>query len=583
MCEQEKKETEPAGTGQENRGADAAAAEKKNAGDTITIKKITLILDMAFIVAAVLMVISFFITLTPFKELMFEIGKAVLIGVFITGTMNRVISDQKKKEEKEEQDRIVASFEKRVNEITEGLSEQTDNMKNVTQSFEAMKNASRSFDSMIHTGIRRIFKSREEIIDTITPQFEKGSGIIYICGVSLNDFLRDEHRKFFELWNDILLERLKENSNLKVKILIINPDSRGAIHRKKAESVNMNWGGGEDVKINDTSNPKQGRLTVDVESAVSDLKQIVEKYHGKIEVHLYNCDPIMFLIWTEEISFVQQYSFRPTHKNYDSIPVVAYGDIERSNFQSYHQELKFHFEWIWNYYSIDIADYTDKKFIGVDTGIIDAGIKNVYCDSKTCRERIKSLIETTEKILWIRGVSLRSFFTPDGEIYNALQQKYVKADPGFSLRVILIDMEAESAKKRALREYKLSGGQDIFKPEDFDKKRNTYEEQKLYVDTRQTLKHIEQFKLECGNLMAGEQQNKKIEVRVSREDPEGFFLVTDTCVLVEQYHFGKLEQKDISAQKLGGEVPVFEFVETDKAKQYTLYKSHFDYLFGISR
>jgi hypothetical protein len=570
---------------QTNRESDAAAAGKRN--DTISIKKISLFLFGVALAAIALMILSFFTHLSPLEQMMFEIGKAVILGVFITGTMNRVISDEKKKEEKAEQDATVAIVKGRIDEITSGLDKQADKMQGVTASFEAMKEAATSFDAMIHTGIRRIYKSRGEIIDVITPQFRKDSTTIYICGVSLNDFLRDEHRKFFELWNDVLLERLKGTDALNIKILIINPDSRGAIHRKKAESVNMNWGDEDDLEIDDTGTPRKGRLTVDVESAINDLKQIVETHKGRIEVHLYNCDPIMFLIWTDRISFVQQYSFRPTHKNYDSIPVLAYGDIEHGSFQSYHQELKFHFDWIWNYYSTDIFDYTDKKSIGVDRGIIDAGIKNVYYNYTTCRERIKSLIEATQGMLWIRGVSLRSFFTPDGEIYDALLKKYVNSDTDFELKVIVIDMEAASAKKRAFREYQLSGGTEEYPAFVANK---TYEEQKLYVDTRQTLKYLEQFRRDCEEgrktkskeFTAEKALEKTIKVVVSGEDPEGFFLFTDRSVLVEQYHLGKLEQKDIAAQKLGGEVPVFEFEDTKKAKQYKLYKSHFDYLFKLN-
>ena len=140
-------------------------------------------------------------------------------------------------------------------------------------------------------------------------------------------------------------------------------------------------------------------------------------------------------------------------------------------------------------------------------------------------------------------------------------------------------MAAESAKKRAFREYAISGGTDDYGA---FVKNGAYDDQKLYVDTRQTLKYIEQFKRECEGAPAGKQQNKRIEVRVSPEDPEGFFFFTEKCVLVEQYHFGKLKQEDISAQKLGGEVPVFEFEDTETAKQYKLYKDHFDYLFRIS-
>jgi hypothetical protein len=251
---------------------------------------------------------------------------------------------------------------------------------------------------------------------------------------------------------------------------------------------------------------------------------------------------------------------------------VAYEDIEHSGFQSYHRELEFHFKWIWKYYSTDIAEYARNKSIGIDKGIIDAGIRNVYYDSETCKDRIISLINNTKDILWIRGVSLRSFFMPGGEIYDALRKKYVESGSDIDMRIILIDMASESAKKRSFREYKINDG-----PLEYDAfNKRIYEEQKLYADTKQTLNYIEIFQREC-NRMTGERK-KKIEVRVSGEDPEGFFFFTDRSVLVEQYHFGKLKQ-DSSGQKLGGEVPVFEFVNKGRAEQYTLYRSHFEYLY----
>jgi hypothetical protein len=581
MDEQQKNES--LSPSQEKREPEEAAAPGKSQllSGVVTIKKLHLFLAAMSIAAAILMFLSFSIDVSPLKELMFEFGKAVIIGVFITGTLNRVIANQRKEEEKKNQDEVVAQFKKRIDGITGNLSAQTAKMQDVTASFETMKNTAESFEAMIHTGIRRIYKSRGEIAKTVGERFEKDH-TIYICGVSLNDFLRDEHPEFFEMWNDELLKRLDNNDDLNVKILIINPDSRGAIHRKKAESVDMRWGNkeGEAVEINDIHNPEKGRLAVDVGSAISDLINIVDKYRGKIEVHLYNCDPIMFLIWTERASFVQQYLFRPTHKNYDSIPVAEYGDVEHANFKSYHRELKFHFEWIWNYYSTDIAEYVCNKSIGIDRGIIGAGIKNVYYDYGVCKDRMKSLINSTRGMLWIRGVSLRSFFMPEEDLYDALRKKYIGADSDFEMRIILIDMEAESAKKRAFREYEISGGTDDYK---VFVNQGAYDGQKLYVDTRQTLKYIGQFKRECDRAVAGQRQNKRIELRVSQEDPEGFFFFTDKSVLVEQYHFGKLKQDDIAAQKLGGEVPVFEFEDTDRAKQYKLYKDHFDYLFRISK
>jgi hypothetical protein len=256
---------------------------------------------------------------------------------------------------------------------------------------------------------------------------------------------------------------------------------------------------------------------------------------------------------------------------------VAYEDITHSGFQSYHRELEFHFYWIWTYYSTDIAEYARDKFIGTDKGIIDAGIRNVYYDSETCKDRIISLINDTKDILWIRGVSLRSFFMPGGEIYDALRRKYVESGSDVDIRIILIDMASESARKRSYREYKINDG-----PLEYGAfNERIYEEQKLYADTKQTLNYIEIFQRECDRITGGKKKNR-IEVRVSGEDPEGFFFFTDRSVLVEQYHFGKLKQ-DSSGQKLGGEVPVFEFVDNGRAKQYTLYKSHFKYLFGISR
>jgi hypothetical protein len=470
---------------------------------------------------------------------------------------------------------------------------------------------------MREIGMDAIFKGRGEdaFYKRIKPLFEKGK-VINIYDISLRDFFYPgPNQKFRGLWK-ILKERVEEKEKgLEIRMLIINPQCRGAINRKNADP--------EDEK---NKRVDESQLYKDVSKTIEELMKLMPNGPcGEIKLRLSNCDPLMFMIQTKEVSFVQQHLFgnvpqttgdTPQNSN-GVVPIVEYkGTAKDETTDSCHGALMSHFDYIWDNASTDIFEY--RKFsIGFDRAIIEAGIKNAYYrhkgknEDETCRDRMISLIndEKTNKI-WIRGVSLGSFFYNAREedecsIYNALKAKCI-ASGTVELHVIVLDYKSDIAKERAWREY--DGGQKTFdefcsRDVNEDNERvGDYWRSSLYCENRDAIKAFYRLKYDFAK------SNPKLEIRLFKGNPEGFFFITNESALVEQYHFGRRGGANANKQPStvlhhiavripggGGanankqpsavprtEVPVFEYA-ADKNKQvHQLFESHFEWLFEHS-
>jgi hypothetical protein len=444
---------------------------------------------------------------------------------------------------------------------------------------------------MREIGIEAIFKGRNEgvLYEKIKPLFEEEKEID-IYGISLRDFFYDGlNPKFMNLW-EILKRRLEKKENsLRIRILIINPQCRGAMNRKNADRFE---------EKNEKKSVGTSYLYRDVGETIDELMELMEKISkegcGEIQLRLSNCDPLMFMIQTKKVSFVQQHLFGSIPQDPDGIvPILEYKGTERDNEKSScHGALRRHFDYIWAKASTDISEY-NKSSIGFDRAIIEAGIKNAYYrhegknENETCRDRIISLIndEKTDTI-WIRGVSLGSFFynaPADDEcsIYNALKAKCLAS--AIDLRVIVIDYNSDIAKERALRE---SNDPQRTLVEfantnlnDDNEKIGEYWTSRLYRETRGAIKAFYRLKDECGK------NNSNLQIRSFDGNPEGFFFITNKSALVEQYHFGRRGGANANKHPSAvprTEVPVFEYAADKNQQMHELFKSHFEWLFEHS-
>lgn len=317
------------------------------------------------------------------------------------------------------------------------ISEQTDKM---------IVSAS-SLDSMQKADVIRFYESRNKASEDIKDDIQDANiTLLRIIGISLNDFLRPGHPIFHEAWKTIehyITKQQLPQAPIDIKLLLIDPTCYGAYHRSKAEET-------DHVGI-------AGRLEDDVLDSIKtlhDLEQQAKQNQIQFEVKLYRTPPILYLVQTNFVSYVQQYYFWPQHNLNLNIPVIRYQGRSSSETQghSMHDEMKFHFGYLWNNCSVSTHNYLKEYNIGCDEAIRKANIENIYYDLDLCKQRILHLMNKTQRYLWIKGVTLNSFFKT-GELFNTFCQVAMKK--GLEVKILLIDLESKQAKFRSFREHLL--------------------------------------------------------------------------------------------------------------------------------
>ncbi|MEJ2629033.1 MAG: hypothetical protein P8078_10800, partial [bacterium] len=383
-------------------------------------------------------------------------------------------------------------------------------------------------------------------------------------------------------------------SRLDVKLLIIDPCSNGAYLRASAEARD------------DYFSP---RLFHDVTHSMEHFLELVKiaksDQGGKVnfEAKIYRTPPILYLVWTPNISFVQQYHFWSTHKADINIPIIKYhkqtGAVNYGRYM--HDDLKKHFDWVWDHAAVPIDEYLEKHCPGIDCSGRNANIKNIYYNSDYARDRIIHLINNSNDTLWIKGITLNSFFK-DGLLHDAIWNKFIESinqNKKIDFKVLLIDPFCEQAEIRSFREYMLTNKD----AELVNFNKSIKKTQKLYRDLATSMSNIKLILNDLDRLLNDKgikdiQAKNIMKVKFFRSAPEAFLLITDESVLIEQYHYGSKEGKKI----LSGGVPLLEYqkcpdlgdyvfdglsmLKNDKTMKdpYSLFKDHFKYVFqSISR
>ncbi|MFZ5909320.1 MAG: hypothetical protein ACOYYU_04830 [Chloroflexota bacterium] len=151
---------------------------------------------------------------------------------------------------------------------------------------------------------------------------------------------------------------------------------------------------------------------------------------------------------------------------------------------------------------------------------------------------------------------------------------------------MLIDPECEQAKIRSFREYLLKHSNANW--HDFCNK-EIYKGETLYVHAKESMENISD--------LLEELSTKKISYDMGAKKfisaPEGFMLLTDQSVLVEQYHYGKIrisKQNDetIRGKILWGDVPALEYGWSDSQIFWELpfrnlcllFEDHFEFVYN---
>jgi len=486
-----------------------------------------------------------------------EVGKGIFITALISGAIKWYMARQfiaYGHERKKVYERELSNL---LSKISIDVKEQTSKIAAYSSSLEALQSV----------GATRFYRDREEASPDILKTMEQSTiDNVKIIGISLNDYLRDENKEFHAVWSlieEYIRSKEKQQSVVKqlcIKVLIIDPDSHGANLRSYAEAIKD---GGS-------------RLKTDVIESMKSFSKLEDNVSEKVtfEARIYNSSPILYLFWTSTTSFVQQYYFRPSHGVEVKIPVIRYQSADFQKCLSVHNELEFHFDTIWQKASVSVKEYLDHYYRGTYSGIRSANIKQISYESDINKKRFIHHISRTNKILWIKGVTLKSFFQ-----YGVLSDEISKAcSRGVKVRVLLLDPNCEQARYRSFREYQMANPvkKDINQFQDKDRLK-----QRLHKDSMASIDYIK------NNYLNDDIVN--FEAKMFQSAPEAFMLLTDDVVMVEQYHYGKvraIESEKERSQILGGNIPVLEYVKLENKNSevkdpYRIFRDNLKYVYDV--
>jgi hypothetical protein len=479
--------------------------------------------------------------LPPFTEYIFlEIGKGLLIGAITTGVLNSFLVANYKHFQGDLHSFLAGEVKSDLREIRNDIKQLTRELYNNAASLEALRQSQ----------VRQIYPSRESAIpDMARSLMSPGISKVSIIGISLNDFLETSPQahgqpSLHAAWLHLAgrLEQGPGASPFEMRVMLIDPNCYGAILRARGET--------RDQQLD-------SRLVDDVTRAANSLYEIQatlkqKRVAGEVsadimfEARLYQLPPVLFLSQTNEVTFTHQYYFWRSRDPLVPIPTSAYTGSADT-----HRGMADHFDWIWKHASISLESFKVGKEIGIESNAKKRAMSNFYHDPSISRVRILRHIQQTKRRLYIQGISLKLFFE-SGEILAQLSELSSRED--VDIKILVIDPDSEQAKYRSFREWLITNRDEdnnIKSLADYCGDPTRHQNSDLVRDTNRA---IQQFKSFIRNKSANAQMRKY------SSSPAAFILMTDEYVMIEQYHYGKINPEDIASPLiLGKDMPLVEY------------------------
>lgn len=439
----------------------------------------------------------------------------------------------------------------------------------------ALSQGSASLEALRHAGVVRTYSNRGEASPDIFHDLSQPAVTeIYLMGISLNDFVRDDNRTegLHRAWlriSDLVLGRAASSHPLDIRVLLIDPFCLGAKIRSFGEAKEP----GSAVD----------RLRSDVEMTASSFTALADyaRDHStqtgvSFDFRLYRLPPHLFICSTNDYTYTQPYHFW-LKRDVEPAPVHRF-----DNQSSLHVGILDHFHMVWNYASVHPSELLQGNSIGIETGSYESGAVNIFThnDPTIGRVRIEWLLKKAVSRVDLQGFSLRQFLHPAGDLRPCIEESLRR---GVRARVLLLDPDSEQAFYRSYREYL------IYDPEavnglafdEYRQKERLHRESRLYRETLDSIREASRL---------GDAAGGAIEAKLYASSPSAFILLVDDAAMVEQYHYGKI-LRDTSSTLLGKDMPLVEYSSTlspvferaNATTPFRLLQDHFDFAFSAAK
>ncbi|HEU4560723.1 MAG TPA: hypothetical protein VFS20_22915 [Longimicrobium sp.] len=404
-------------------------------------------------------------------------------------------------------------------------------------------------------GIQNLHPSRERFADLLVEWIRDPSTTqISIIGISLRDFLPPGGR-LHHAWQAIR-ERLEFEqsrtppplSRLRVKIMLLNPQSAEGMFRYRVESTTL----------------ERGNLQEDVENSILQFNNALARIYRAessefLELRLYEHGSFAFTVVTDEHALIEQYCYRD-HTLAPAFPLIQYPRKSQS-----YKQLQYSFEVMWQYARpVDLA----LRGVGTARSVHYARIRNIYRhdDRASLGERELESIRNAQpgQMVRIGAITARYYLRDARETLHDLTSPGARQ---VSVRLLIINPVSEAAIVRAITE---SGEparvRDALNNWDWTRHRRS----PLYHDATNTLETVLRLR----------QRGHSIELRLTPVAPTCAILQTPDAAFVEQYLPGRSRRFERGGV-LGGEYPVFEFAAPLAGEEKTMEEDLLDGTFDL--
>jgi hypothetical protein len=513
------------------------------------------------------------LTLPPvFNTGLKELGIALIITAITTILFQGLVENSATIVQQELLKFVKDDVANKLDDLGTNIGTQTQRLIGISASLLAMDTA----------GISRIYAKRSEASEQIIRDIQdKKISQLDIIGISLNDFLREGDKEFHALWKIIkgyITNPMSRKHKLIIRILIIDPNCYGAYLRSRGELRGAGALPERLVTDAKTAATHLAELTKinQIEQAKIENEASDELKDGGVsfEFRLYQLPPGLFLIRTNTTSYIQPYYFWAARDADASMPLLRCDYDSDQHPALLHDGMKDHFDLIWYHAAITSHAFQSEYNVGVDKGIHQCGIVNIFDNSDIARRRIQWLLEHAKHNVDIQGISLHSFFD-GGALQKELQRLAKKGD--VEIRVLFLDPDSQQASYRSFREYLLKKGSPEMTFGQFEKVPDRLHD-RLHNDTRGSIEQA--ASIAC--------MSQIFQARLYKSAPYCFILRVDDTVLVEQYNYGKLG-KDfaVASPSLGKDMALIEYTRDSKDvyeqdsvwKSFDLIADHFNFVF----
>jgi hypothetical protein len=404
-------------------------------------------------------------------------------------------------------------------------------------------------DALIRMGVVDVFTAAEDVAAEMSRTLADPSlAEVRLLGLSLSSWFgaRGHHRGAD--WPGQRLERLllgRESGparpgGIRVRVLLLDPGCLGL----RLLTCGAGNDAGEELE----------RLRNEIRETAEHLSRLGNdvarrRTSDSLQLRFSRTVPPFFLFAAQQSAFTRSYYYGLADPRAPASAAVWHFSADSSAYQSTCR----HFDTIWDTDSVPGEELLYQKSIGIDQGISESGIVNIYTDRESAQERIEWLIAHAKSRVWIQGVSLSHHLSsPLEEIMLSLLRR-----PAVDTRVLILDPASDQAIRKSYRDYLLDQEDGaVTDYASYAQNKDRHKASLIYDKLRYS---AQRFARMGASAAAG-----NFQVRQYACAPTSYVLIADDHALIEQFHYGKPVTAEASIQaqlQLAREMPLIEYTQ----------------------